>query len=78
MLCVQVQPHVVPQPKYSLLRTSASGASKLFSIDDTGYARAPMLVRLKGSRAQVGHDYAELLHAETSEAFTAFMNSLFN
>jgi hypothetical protein len=54
------------------------GRSFGYEIQNTGYAKPPQLVRLKGSRYQIGYDYADLLHGETSAAFTAFMNSEMN
>ena len=71
---------MVPDPTYSLMRSAGNttAASALYAMGNTGYAKSPMLLRLKGSRTQIGHDYAMLLHTETSEAFKAFMNSILN
>ncbi len=56
----------------------SSGQSKLFHLDGTGYAVPPMLVKLRGSRTQIGYDYAALLHGESSAAMTAFLESMFS
>lgn len=58
-----------------LLRTSSS--SKLFEVLGTSYRVPPLLAKLKGSRRAVGNDYAALLHKESSDAMTAFLNSMF-
>jgi hypothetical protein len=58
-----------------LLRSS--NQSKLFQLGNSGYSVAPFLVKLKGSRSQIGYDYAALLHKESSAAMTSFLQSMF-
>lgn len=67
---------VVPS-SFPVLRTS--GASSLHQIvipDSTEVS--PFLVKLVGTRSQIGYDYAFLLHNETVNMYSSFMNSMFN
>ena len=73
-----LQPEVVQPTSFQLLRTSSQSA--LYSIvlpnASVNYAEAPLLLNLRGSRHQIGYDYAALLHQETQETLVSFVNSV--
>lgn len=48
------------------------------SNDGTAYEYAPLLVKLKGTRFQIGYDYAALLGAQTAYTYTTFLKNLTN
>ena len=78
-----LQPVIVTPTGHTLLRSSNS--STLYQLElppsngtaGTAYDHPPLLLSLKGTRKQIGYDYAALLHAETSESMTSFLSSLF-
>jgi len=75
-----VNPTVVTPTSYRALRKS--GSSTLYEMvlppSDNAYEANPYLLDLHGSRFQIGYDYAALLHKETSDLMTLFMNSMFS
>ncbi len=74
-VALQINPSISVGSNAHVVKTS--GSSKLFRIRNTGYAVDPYLIKLKGSRHDIGRDYAALLHKESSDAMTAFLNSIF-
>ena len=73
-----LQPTIVRPKSMNLLRNS--GKSSLFSVElpENTYPTTPFLIELVGTRTQIGYDYASLLHNETINAFTTFMNSMYS
>jgi len=74
-----VQPTIVVEPTFTQLRTS--GQSSLYQIEipastPNPYEYKPWLVDLHGARRTIGYDYAALLHAETLQTFSTFLNNI--
>jgi hypothetical protein len=59
---------------------AAANASSLYAFNQSdasvGYEHAPLLVKLVGSRHQIGYDYAALLGAQTSSTYNTFLGAL--
>jgi hypothetical protein len=68
---------LVTPSSFAPLRTS--GASSLHQIIlPSSTETPPFLVKLVGTRQQIGYDYAALLHNETISMYASFMGSMFN
>ena len=75
-----VSPTLAIPSSFSALRQS--GKSTLYKIElpettPNSYPTAPLLLDLRGTRQQIGHDYAALLHNETLTVFNNFVSSVF-
>jgi len=74
-----VDPIIAEPSVITLVR--ASGQSSLYQVQlpagtQWPYAENPWLIDLRGSRRTIGYDYAALLHAETLDTFSTFLNSV--
>jgi len=68
---------VIITPTFVFVRSSNNSTLYQSVIDSVEYADPPYVIDLWGTRQQIGFDYAALLHSETSESMTSFLNSVF-
>jgi hypothetical protein len=56
---------------------SASAGGRAGATGSGNYTENPYLVTLRGTRHDVGYDYAALLHTESAYTLNAFLNAVF-
>jgi hypothetical protein len=75
-----LQPNIVTPLGYNWLRKSNQSTLYKINLPNTrwGYVDPPYLLVLRGSRYQIGYDYATLLHDESLMTLQNFLGALFN